>query len=407
MADLTKPKESTPPKQENIPQETEEEKKIRLRKEKRRKLHVNWKSDHELTEVRLFTHDPEEEIGHDPSMMRDVGDVGGEGRVLKLHREFDELDEDEQEEELMPYKSLVIVDFSDVEGLENNFIKQAGARIPESPEKHAQDERETKSLGAFYTSPTDIPPSPKEPPPPSDENPAQTVDIGDPGGAVKTRSDHYFLSKAARSVTQNSTPPITTPLLSQIPTTTPFPTPGLDVSGILKLLQLQNQPPQPQPSFIPQPPNGIPNMNQLAFGVPQTPSTPTQGLDMQKIMAVMNAQKQMQTGQNPMIPPVTSVPPVPPVNPVPAIAPAPNLISLLTQISGLNSQHQNQNQNQDQNQNQNPTKLFGGSLPPQEQAFEASNGHAPHGTKRGNPGGDHGKPSKQVRPSRRSRSRRH
>ena len=81
--------------EENLPPETEEEKKKRLRKEERRKLRVSFKPDDSLTEVRIFVHDPEEEMGHDDSMIRDVGDVGGEGRMLKMHKDLEGLDEDD------------------------------------------------------------------------------------------------------------------------------------------------------------------------------------------------------------------------------------------------------------------------------------------------------------------------
>lgn len=116
MADLNKPKELVPIKPaEDLPPETVEERQKRLRKEARRKLRVSWKPDDDLTEIRLFTHDPEEEIGHDDSMIRDVADVGGEGRTLKLHRGLDDLDDDDdpeaREETIHPYTAPIgIVD---------------------------------------------------------------------------------------------------------------------------------------------------------------------------------------------------------------------------------------------------------------------------------------------------------
>lgn len=100
MADLSKPKELVPSKPaEDLPPETEEERKKRIRKEERRKLRVSWKPDDSLTEIRLFTHDPEEDIGHDDSMIRDVADVGGEGRTLKLHRGMDDLDDEDEDDD--------------------------------------------------------------------------------------------------------------------------------------------------------------------------------------------------------------------------------------------------------------------------------------------------------------------
>jgi hypothetical protein len=109
MANLTKPKEVVPSakSEENRPLETEEEKRKRLRKEERRKLRVSFKPDDSLTEIRLFTHDPDEEVGHEDSMMRDVDDIGGEGRMLKMHKDLNMMDEEEDiaagEEVLEPW----------------------------------------------------------------------------------------------------------------------------------------------------------------------------------------------------------------------------------------------------------------------------------------------------------------
>ena len=96
MANLNKAREKTPEKVEiDQPPETEEQKKKRLRKEERRKLRVSFKSEEDLEQVRLFMHDPEEELGHDDSMTRDVGDTRGEGQMLKMHKELEDMDEDE------------------------------------------------------------------------------------------------------------------------------------------------------------------------------------------------------------------------------------------------------------------------------------------------------------------------
>src|SRR5689334_6973919 len=95
LADMSKPKESELKKVEDSPPETEEERSKRLRKEGRRKLRVSWKPDTALVETRLFTHDPDEEVGHGDSMIRDAGDLKGEGRMLKLHKDLEEFDEDD------------------------------------------------------------------------------------------------------------------------------------------------------------------------------------------------------------------------------------------------------------------------------------------------------------------------
>lgn len=100
MANLNKSKNDTPSKSEETrPPETTEERRKRLRKEQRRKMRVSFKSDDELVEVRVFEHDPEEELGHDDSMMRDVGDNRSEGQMLKMHKDRDLMDEEEEDYE--------------------------------------------------------------------------------------------------------------------------------------------------------------------------------------------------------------------------------------------------------------------------------------------------------------------
>ena len=100
MANLNRQKSDAPIKSEETrPPETAEEKRKRLRKEQRRKLRVSFKADDELVEVRTFVHDPEEELGHDDSMVRDVGDSRGEGQMLKMHKDLELLDEEEEDYE--------------------------------------------------------------------------------------------------------------------------------------------------------------------------------------------------------------------------------------------------------------------------------------------------------------------
>jgi hypothetical protein len=108
MADLNKQKdpESVEPA-EDQPPESEEERQRRLRKEARRKLRVTWKPDESLTEVRLFTHDPDEELGPGDRSQGEIGDIKGEGSALKLHRDLEDLEDDDdgviREENLMDY----------------------------------------------------------------------------------------------------------------------------------------------------------------------------------------------------------------------------------------------------------------------------------------------------------------
>lgn len=96
MANLNKQKEVKPSKpEENGPPETPEERIKRERKLERRKLRVSFKPDNSLVEIRTFVHDPDEEIGHEDSLVRDVGDSRGEGQMLKMHKDLDLMDEDE------------------------------------------------------------------------------------------------------------------------------------------------------------------------------------------------------------------------------------------------------------------------------------------------------------------------
>ena len=98
MANLNKQAEAVPVKSEETRKpETPEEKQKRIRKEQRRKLRVSFKDD-DLVQIREFVHDPEEELGHEDSQVRDVGDSKGEGQMLKMHRDLDLMDEDEDYE---------------------------------------------------------------------------------------------------------------------------------------------------------------------------------------------------------------------------------------------------------------------------------------------------------------------
>lgn len=107
IANLNKPKEVTSNKRarDDRPEETDEQRKKRLRKESRAHLRVKWRPDSILVETRLFTHDPEEELDHDPNVIHD--DFKNEGKMLKLHKDREEFDEDEnmaEETEFMPWR---------------------------------------------------------------------------------------------------------------------------------------------------------------------------------------------------------------------------------------------------------------------------------------------------------------
>jgi hypothetical protein len=207
LADLNKPKEAPAPKPvEDQPPETEEERSKRLRKEERRKLRVTWKPDDSLTEVRLFTHDPDEELGPGDGSARGLGDIKGEGSVLKLHKDMDELEEDDLggmretvfqesaglscESSLSPYCNDILtvtgIDFDFEDSKDQSFIKRGGPQIPTSPEREAQEHRESTTLMVFYTSPAEMPASAKEPPAPDpDDLVPEEVSFGEPPDYIK------------------------------------------------------------------------------------------------------------------------------------------------------------------------------------------------------------------------------
>ncbi|KAL3482203.1 hypothetical protein BJX99DRAFT_83259 [Aspergillus californicus] len=335
MADLNKQKEPSPREvSEDREPETEEERKKRLRKEKRRKLRVTWKPDDVLTEVRFFTHDPEEELGpRDRS--RHGGDVKGEGSILKLHKNLDELEEDDdggmREEQIFEYYSPSEIDVTDLspEDRDRNNIKRAGTQQPISPEAKAQEHREATTLMMIYTSPADVPSSAKEPPPPDiDEMVPEELPFGELPDHVKARQKQYYAlvkpqpapeSKPQPSAQNNqfvfdllksiqnpgqqqqSTPP---PQVQQ-----PTPTPAFNLEQTISMLRQQQQPPPPQQQ--PPPPPSIPP----AF-------------DQRLLATVFAAQQQAQQSQQPQ----------------PQPQPQPQQGAMPPYLAALISQYSNQNQ---------------------------------------------------------------
>lgn len=293
LADMSRPKPVEEKKVDEGPPETEEERKKRLRKEARKSLRVSWAPEDELTQVKLFVHDPDEEIGHADSGMRDVDDVGGEGRMLKLHKDLDDLDDEDDgragAEDMQAYTTPTEVDFSVIEedARRISFFRRGGTEQPDSPEAKAQDLREQTTLMVVYALPSDVPPTPKEPPTAGDEDDYTPETLfGEPDEGTRSRQEKYY--------EQLRVPP-------QAATPTP------DLNAILNSMKQNTQPTQ-QPtfnSFIPQP----------------QPQQPAQGVDISKILAVMS-QLQQQPQSQPTIP-----------QPQPQ-ASQPNLAALLAQMQG-------------------------------------------------------------------------
>ncbi|KAJ5111518.1 hypothetical protein N7532_002053 [Penicillium argentinense] len=318
MADLSKPKDapSTKTTEEKTP-ETEEEREKRVRKESRRKLRVTWKPDDCLVETRLFTHDPDEELGPGDSSLRGVGDVKGEGSVLKLHKDLEELEEDDlggiRETNINDYPIPTLIDivYENGQTKAGNFVKRGGDQMPFSPEEEAQKHREATTLMTYYNSPADVPPTPKEPSAPesgTEEAAPELVFFGESAeDFVKARQERYY-AHVNPKLTVAPAP------LSQ-PATAPG---GFDISNLLKLinpaLQQQQQstpPPQPQPT----PPQAPASELERTIGkfrqqqsqtqppppppAPVSQPTATQEIDFQKIFNVM---QQMQGSTFPQAP---------------------------------------------------------------------------------------------------------
>ncbi|KAK5162404.1 hypothetical protein LTR04_003851 [Oleoguttula sp. CCFEE 6159] len=311
MANLTKPKESDPtvkPKEET-PVETEEARVKRLRKEERRKLRVSWRPEANLVEVRLFTHDPEEELGHDESMVRDVGDVGGEGRMFKQHKDMIEVDEEDtdglaREETFLTFTTPTLIDFSvvDLEERERNYSPYGGGlKESGSAEREVQERHEASTLMVFYTHPSDIPPCPREPADPYTGEPHVTNAFGKPPDSVLARE----------SLLAGSQAPVPAPAAS-------------DISALLNALSSQQaqhaqqtqqqQPAQPQTSATelerifatfaatPQQPQAA------AAPAGHTPQPAQAQPDISAIMAAMQTQPPIQQQQQPQPQPSAALP---------------------------------------------------------------------------------------------------
>ena len=305
MANLTKPKEpaSTSKPEENRPAETPEEKAKRLRKEARRKLRVSFKADENLVEVRTFVHDPEEELGHDDSMVRDVSDVGGEGRMLKAHKDLDSMDEEEDpgfnDEEFAPWYLPSLVDFSVIEKgeLDRNCTTRGGTVEIKSRERAVQEQRELTTLIAFYTSVADVPPSPREPSNPYAGDPVTEQEFGSPNDETRHREAQYL---GRRNGTQQ-TPKNQSNGQSEVPS---------DILSVLQTLNKFQQPQQHQQQQAQATTAAASSSLEAIFAKfssnptaqPQSQpqaATPTPGFDFGSLGALSNQQPQQQTYATP------------------------------------------------------------------------------------------------------------
>lgn len=305
MANLNKSKEKepTPHKSEDKqPPETPAEKAKRLRKEERRKLRVTFKPDHQLVEIKIFHHDVEEELGHDASMIRDVGDVGGEGRMFKQHKDMMDIDEDDDatsEENLGEYSPLTckfvaclhvspkpltfsVTDFSSVDAEERkrNYKPYAGGELePESSERIKREHYEASTLMVFYTHPSDIPPCPREPAEPYNGDEMVTKPFGTPDAQepLAVRNLYYGVHGAFTNVFQTRLAKFAgpvQPVQNQPSAAAP------NISAILAMINPQGQATPQPPQSIPTPPSApVPSQNpdqmaeiqRILASIPQAP----------------------------------------------------------------------------------------------------------------------------------------
>ncbi|KAK5082193.1 hypothetical protein LTR05_007336 [Lithohypha guttulata] len=206
LADMEKPKDSPKAKVEDVFDETPEARVKRLRKESRRKLRVSWKPEGQLVETKIFEHDIDEETGHEDSMMRDVGDTGKEGEMLKHRHKLEEMDEDSDDE--IDYFMPTEVDLSDMhtvikensaDGEEHNFVKCGGNAEPESPASEAQSKHESGNMMTVYAA-GEQPNTPKEPQEGEDDDFNPVLDFGEPSDgqvAVRQREQQVIARRNA------------------------------------------------------------------------------------------------------------------------------------------------------------------------------------------------------------------
>lgn len=301
MAALTKPKEpeAAPTKTEkDDPNETPEQRAKRLRKESRRHLRVTFRPDASLVAIKYFSHDPDEELGHEENFTRDAGDLGGEGHMFKQHKELDEDDDDEDDEtEYRPWTEPSQVDFSvvDPEERKRNYMPYGGGEaVPTCPEKEANMRRENDILMVYYTSPADIPASPHEPSEQSEDSTVAVTMFGTPPDKCLERAPQAAAPPTTPAVDFSGLESIIAQLAGQnqstaaapapVPTQTtyapPAPAPAsVDLTNLASLLGSLQPPPampaQPAapapsqfpalPAGMPPPPAGAPPVDLVAF----------------------------------------------------------------------------------------------------------------------------------------------
>nr|OQO15927.1 hypothetical protein B0A51_15929 [Rachicladosporium sp. CCFEE 5018] len=274
LANLGKPREE-PKKAEPKPEAPREvispEKKAkRAARLSRGATNVRFKDGSDLVQIRIFEHDPAEEIDHDASQVRDVKDVGGEGRMLKQHQEQMDVDDDDDsdDESKAKFKAFHLpkdIDFSPVDPEERNRLYApygGGPLKADSPETVQRKQYEASTLMVFYTDASEIPPNPREPADPNNgEQLSNSKQFGGPPERYITRGRQKSQQRAATAF--RYMPPAMPGFNphQQIPPgpqvqAPPVPTGGAtDIQALLKTLAANGlmapQPPAPQPLAAP------------------------------------------------------------------------------------------------------------------------------------------------------------
>lgn len=261
LANLAKPKEE-PKKPEPKPDtardtESPERKAKRAARLARGAAGVRWKEAHDLVEVRYFSHDPAEELDHDASQMRDVKDVGGEGRMLKQHADMMDVDEEEDSAEddsakYVAFNTPSEIDFSTVDQDERDrlYAPYGGGKLqPDSSERAIREQYERDNLIVIYSSSSDIPPNPREPADPSNgDQGGQLKEFGVPPEKFAARANQRNAKKTARMP------------VPSIPGQAPAgPVPAFDVAAFSQFMASQNV---PLPTQQQQPPAPLPVQQQ-------------------------------------------------------------------------------------------------------------------------------------------------
>ncbi|OQO04363.1 hypothetical protein B0A48_10974 [Cryoendolithus antarcticus] len=322
LANLGKPREE-PKKAEPKPEVAREiispEKKAkRAARLSRGATNVRFRDGSDLVQIRIFEHDPAEEIDHDASQVRDVKDVGGEGRMLKQHQDQMDVDDDDDsdDESKAKFKAFHLpedINFSPVDPEERNRLYApygGGPLKADSPETVQRKQYEASTLMVFYTDASEIPPNPREPADPyNGEQLGSSKQFGGPPEKYITRGRQKTQQRAATAF-RHMPPGMAGLNLSAMPgfnaqqsfapaqqAQAPPPGGATDIQALLKTLAANGlmapQPPPPQPLAAPpiQMPSfpGFPMPHNFPPPPPNLPKLANGEPDLAAILATLNA----------------------------------------------------------------------------------------------------------------------